>query len=118
LATLAKSLGSAYNDTVILVISEFGRTVRENGNGGTDHGHGNVMWAMGGGINGGKVYGEWPGLSSDRLYQNRDLAVTSDFRSVIGTVIERHMALSDQSLRTVFPEMPQSQSGYTTLLKA
>jgi uncharacterized protein (DUF1501 family) len=118
LATLAKDLGPAYRDTIILVISEFGRTVRENGNGGTDHGHGNVMWAMGGPINGGKVYGEWPGLSSDRLYQNRDLAVTSDFRSVIGTIVERHMGLSDQNLQTVFPEMPQAQAGFTALLKA
>ena len=118
LVALAKDLGPAYRDTVILVISEFGRTVRENGNGGTDHGHGNVMWAMGGPISGGKVYGEWPGLSSDRLYQNRDLAVTSDFRSVIGTIVERHMGLSDQNLQTIFPEMPQSQSGFTALLKA
>jgi uncharacterized protein (DUF1501 family) len=118
LATLKKDLGPAYNDTVILVISEFGRTVHENGNGGTDHGHGNVMWVMGGGVNGGKVYGEWPGLSGDRLYQQRDLAITTDFRTGIGTIVERHMGFTDTNLQTIFPDMPQPQSGIAGILKA
>jgi uncharacterized protein (DUF1501 family) len=118
LAAFRKDMGSAYSDTVVLVISEFGRTVRENGNAGTDHGHGNVIWVMGGGVNGGKVYGEWPGLSNDRLYQGRDLAVTTDFRIAIGTIVERHMGLTDQSLQTIFPGMPQSQSGIAPILKA
>ena len=64
---------------MILVISEFGRMVHENGNGGTDHGHGNVMWIMGGPVKGKKVYGNWPGLSTANLYQERDLAITTDF---------------------------------------
>jgi uncharacterized protein (DUF1501 family) len=117
LVVLAKGLGPAYQDTVVLVISEFGRTAHENGNGGTDHGHGNVMWVMGGGVNGGKVYGEWPGLASERLYQGRDLAITTDFRTAIGTVVERHLGLSDQNLQTVFPKMPQPQAGIAKLLK-
>src|SRR5262249_14106855 len=83
LADLVQGLGPAYKDTVIVVMSEFGRTARENGNRGTDHGHGNVMWVMGGPVAGGKVYGQWPGLSEDALFEGRDLAVTTDFRSVI-----------------------------------
>ncbi|MHB8743288.1 MAG: DUF1501 domain-containing protein [Sulfuricaulis sp.] len=103
LAGLAQNLGAAYGDTTIIVISEFGRTVHENGNGGTDHGHGNVMWLMGGDIHGGKVYGKWPGLSTENLYQGRDLAVTTDFREVIGTVLARHLNLDEQQLAAVFP---------------
>jgi uncharacterized protein (DUF1501 family) len=118
LATFTTELGPALDDTVILVISEFGRTVKENGNGGTDHGHGNVMWAIGGAVNGGAIYGDWPGLATDRLYQSRDLAVTSDFRTVIATVIERHMRLPDKALAAIFPEIPQPQAPYERLLRA
>lgn len=104
LATLAQGLGPTYDDTVILVMSEFGRTFRENGNAGTDHGHGNSMWLMGGRVKGGKVYGEWPGLGDDQLYQNRDLAVTTDFRQVISIVLTRHLGLSDTAMSRVFPD--------------
>jgi uncharacterized protein (DUF1501 family) len=104
LATLQTTLGSTYADTTILVMSEFGRTVHENGNGGTDHGHGNVMWLLGGGVRGGKVYGEWGGLASDRLYQERDLAVTTDFRDVIAAVLERHLQIPDQKLSQILPK--------------
>jgi uncharacterized protein (DUF1501 family) len=79
LAALAQGLGQDWNDTVVVVISEFGRTVRENGNAGTDHGHGNAIWLAGGRVNGGKVYGDWPGLAVAQLYQGRDLAVTTDY---------------------------------------
>lgn len=103
LAALVQSLGRTYEDTAILVMSEFGRTVRENGNAGTDHGHGNVMWVMGGRLKGGKVYGEWPGLADDQLYQNRDLAVTTDFRQVAAALLTRHLKLSDAALEQVFP---------------
>ncbi|WP_068819592.1 DUF1501 domain-containing protein [Phormidesmis priestleyi] len=103
LATLQTTLGSTYADTTILVMSEFGRTVHENGDRGTDHGHGNVMWLTGGGIRGGKVYGDWQGLTSDRLYQERDLAITTDFRDVIATVLERHLQLSDSKLTQILP---------------
>ncbi|HEU0118171.1 MAG TPA: DUF1501 domain-containing protein, partial [Alphaproteobacteria bacterium] len=73
LAALAESLGPQYQNTTILVMSEFGRTVAQNGNGGTDHGHGNVAWVMGGDVRGGKVYGRWPGLNPDQLWERRDL---------------------------------------------
>jgi uncharacterized protein (DUF1501 family) len=104
LAALRQDLGPVYDDTAVLVMSEFGRTFRENGNGGTDHGHGNVMWLMGGRIKGGKVYGQWPGLADEQLYQQRDLAVTTDFRQVIGAVITRHLSLPTAALGTVFPD--------------
>lgn len=106
LAALAKGLGPAYQDTVIVVMSEFGRTFRENGNAGTDHGHGNAMWLMGGSVKGGKVYGDWPGLADDQLYQNRDLAVTTDFRQVLASVLGRHLGLGDATLDKVFPGGP------------
>ncbi len=104
LATLQTTLGSTYAETTILVMSEFGRTVHENGNGGTDHGHGNVMWLLGGRVRGGKVYGEWHGLASDQLYQGRDLAVTTDFRDVIVAVLEHQLQLPDQKLSQILPE--------------
>jgi uncharacterized protein (DUF1501 family) len=103
LSTLATALGPAYNDTVILVMSEFGRTVAQNGNGGTDHGHGNVAWIMGGHVNGGKVWSRWPGLNENQLYQGRDLAVTTDFRSIIGGVVGPQFALTDQQIATFIP---------------
>lgn len=111
LANLARKLGGAYGDTVIVVMSEFGRTVRENGNGGTDHGHGNVMWVMGGAVRGGKVYGKWPGLSTEDLYQDRDLAVTTDFREVIGAILARHMNLDNRQQAGVFPGFKPAPAG-------
>jgi uncharacterized protein (DUF1501 family) len=92
---------------VILVMSEFGRTVHENGNTGTDHGHGNVMWVMGGNVGGGKVYGQWPGLSGNELYEGRDLSVTTDFREVISAVLESQFGLSTTQLNKVIPNGPK-----------
>src|SRR6516164_1775286 len=106
LAALARGSGEAWRDTVVVVLSEFGRTVRENGNAGTDHGHGNVIWILGGAVNGGRVYGDWPGLSPQRLYQRRDLAVTSDFRTVLAVILERHMRLGHRQLEAVLPDAP------------
>ena len=103
LAALVQELGSAYSDTVIVVMSEFGRTVVENGNGGTDHGHGNAIWVLGDKVKGGKIYGEWPGLSESALYQGRDLAVTTDFRSAIASVLTQHLQLSKSNLDLIFP---------------
>jgi uncharacterized protein (DUF1501 family) len=103
LVSLQKGLGNVYKDTTILVMSEFGRTVRENGNGGTDHGYGNVMWVLSGGIRGGKVYGEWPGLSTTQLHEGRDLRVTTDFRDVVITILERQMRLDTAKVSQVFP---------------
>ena len=104
LATLIQGLGGIYQNTTILVMSEFGRTVAENGNGGTDHGHGNVMWIMGGKVRGGKIYGEWPGLAKNQLYQGRDLAITTDFRDVVASVLIKHMNLNDEQLDRVLPD--------------
>lgn len=103
LASLASGLGPVLDDTVVVVMSEFGRTVRQNGNGGTDHGHGNVLWLLGGPIAGGKVYGRWPGLDAGTLHEGRDLAVTTDFRDVLASVAERHLLLKDRQLASVFP---------------
>ncbi|MFL5239463.1 MAG: DUF1501 domain-containing protein [Rhizomicrobium sp.] len=97
-----------YASTVILVVSEFGRTARENGNAGTDHGHGNAMWVMGGPVRGGKVYGQWPTLAEEHLYQGRDLAVTTDFRTVIASVLTGHMKLSPTAVAKVFPNATAS----------
>lgn len=102
LAALARTLGGDLSQTSIVVVSEFGRTVRENGNGGTDHGHGNVMWLLGA-VRGGKVYGDWPGLASESLYEGRDLAVTTDFRAVLGTLLSGHMGVKKEEFALVFP---------------
>jgi uncharacterized protein (DUF1501 family) len=104
LAVLVQGLGNLYQHTTIVVISEFGRTLRQNNNGGTDHGHGNVMWVLGGQIKGGKVYGEWPGLSTSQLYQQRDLAITTDFRDVIYLLLERHLNLETAKINHILPE--------------
>jgi len=103
LSELATRLGPAFDDTTVLVISEFGRTARQNGTGGTDHGHGNVMWALGGNIAGGKVYGRWPGIDASALNEGRDLAVTTDFRQVLAGVCMRNLGLADNKLASVFP---------------
>jgi uncharacterized protein (DUF1501 family) len=106
LAALARGLGEAWRDTAVVVLSEFGRSVRENGNGGTDHGHGNVIWVAGGAVNGGRVYTDWPGLAPGQLYQRRDLAVTTDFRTVLAAVLARHLRLNDGQLEAVLPAAP------------
>ncbi len=117
LANFVQGLGPVYQDTVVIVISEFGRTVHENGNGGTDHGHGNVLWVMGGEIKGGKVYGEWPGLAQGNLYEGRDLEVTTDFRHAIVTVLQNHMGLGSAQFQTIFPGMPEFHYDSTGLTK-
>ena len=101
LAAFWTDLGDLAEDTIVVTMSEFGRTARENGNRGTDHGHANVMFVMGGPVKGGKVYGRWPGLDQSQLYEGRDLAVTTDFRSVLGEAVSQH--LGNKDLSTVFP---------------
>jgi len=101
LAAFWIDLGDLGEDTVVVTMSEFGRTARENGNRGTDHGHANVMFVLGGPVKGGKVYGRWPGLDQSQLYEGRDLALTTDFRQVIGEAVARHMG--NQNLTAVFP---------------
>jgi uncharacterized protein (DUF1501 family) len=94
LAALWQDLGDRRGDVVVLTMTEFGRTVRENGNAGTDHGHATVMFALGGRVRGGKVYGRWPGLAREQLFEGRDLALTTDFRDLFAEVAVRHLGLS------------------------
>jgi uncharacterized protein (DUF1501 family) len=101
IAAFYQDLGDRMADVTVVTMSEFGRTARENGNRGTDHGHANVMFAIGGDINGGKVHGEWPGLAEEQLYENRDLNLTTDFRDVLGELVTRH--LGNRQIANVFP---------------
>jgi uncharacterized protein (DUF1501 family) len=87
-------------------MTEFGRMARQNGNGGTDHGHAGAMFVLGGSVKGGKVYGTWPGLAREQLYEGRDLALTTDFRSVFGGVVSGHLGGTDTS--GVFPGFAQA----------
>lgn len=110
IAALYTDLGPRMDDVVILTMSEFGRTVRENGNRGTDHGHANAMFVLGNDIRGGKIYGEWPGLKSEQLYEGRDLALTTDFRDVFGEIAKQHLGTSN--LQQVFPGYTSDKSKF------
>ncbi len=101
IAAFTIDLGKRMDDVMVLTMSEFGRTARENGGRGTDHGHANTMFAIGNGVKGGKVYGEFKGLRSDKLYEGRDLDVTTDFRDVFGEAAAKHLGTKD--LAKVFP---------------
>lgn len=101
LAAFHRDLGDRMEDVVVVTMSEFGRTARENGSRGTDHGHANVMFAFGGGVRGGRVLGRWPGLGPEQLHEGRDLAVTTDFRAVLGELVATHLGRTD--LQAVFP---------------
>ncbi len=101
IAALYQDLGQRMDDVVVLTMSEFGRTVRENGNRGTDHGHANAMFVLGNSVRGGKVYGRWPGLKNDQLFEGRDLALTTDFREVFAEIATRHLGAT--KLNSVFP---------------
>jgi len=103
LAAFARDMGDRMADIVLVTMSEFGRTAKEDGNGGTDHGHGNVMMVLGGPVRGGKMYGRWPGLEPEQLYEQRDLAVTTDFRDVLGELVRLHLGR----------KMDQVFAGYT-----
>ena len=100
LSAFSRDMGDRMADIVLVTMSEFGRTAREDGNAGTDHGHGNVMMVLGGPVKGGNIYGRWPGLSPEQLYEERDLAVTTDFRDVLGEVVSRHLGRNPSE---VFP---------------
>lgn len=103
LAALHQDLGDRMADVVVVTMSEFGRTVHQNGNRGTDHGHGTCFFTMGGSVKGGKVYGDWPTLAPDKLFQNRDLAVTTDFRDVFGEICARHFNVPMENMAKLFP---------------
>jgi uncharacterized protein (DUF1501 family) len=114
IAALYQDLGQRMDDVVILTMSEFGRTVRENGNRGTDHGHANAMFVIGNGVRGGKVYGKWPGLNDDQLNEGRDLALTTDFRDVFGEVATRHLGMVNH--QPLFPGYSLSDSKFKGFL--
>ncbi len=117
LAEFISGLGPAYQKTIIVVMSEFGRTVRENGNSGTDHGHGNMLWLMGGPIAGGKIYGRWDGLAQRALFEGRDLPVTTDFRNILTAVIGEHMGVNRKGLMEVFPDFVTGDQSMLHLLR-
>ena len=103
IAAFIKDLGSRMGDVVLVTMSEFGRTVRETCNRGTDHGHGNAMMLIGGGVKGGAIYGDWPGLKESQRHEGRDLKVTTDFRDVFGEVVMRHLGADEKTAARVFP---------------
>lgn len=114
ISALATDLGQRMDDVVILTMSEFGRTARENGNRGTDHGHANAMFVIGNSVRGGKVHGDWPGLKSSQLYEGRDLALTTDFRDVFGELAAKH--LGNKNLQAIFPDYPAGAAKFRGLL--
>jgi uncharacterized protein (DUF1501 family) len=116
IAALVTDLGDLMADTVVLTMSEFGRAVNENGNRGTDHGHGNAMFVLGGGVRGGRVYGRWPGLAPDQRYDGRDLAVTTDFRDVFAEIVTRHLGVVDAA--PIFPGYRIDAARFPGLLAA
>lgn len=116
LAAFWRDLGERVADVTVVTMSEFGRTARENGTRGTDHGHGNVMFVLGGGVQGGKVYGKWPGLEREQLYEGRDLDVTTDFRDVLGELVSRRLGNGD--LKTVFPGYAAGPEKFRGLVSA
>lgn len=118
LAALTLDLGDGMADTLIVTMSEFGRAAAENGNRGTDHGHGNAMIAIGGSVKGGKVYGRWPGLGVDQRYDGRDLAVTTDFRDVFGEVLTGHLGMDGRAGESVFPGHGVKTTAFTGILGA
>jgi len=115
IAAFHQDMGDRMGDVVFVSMSEFGRTAHENGNRGTDHGHANCMFIMGGDVKGGRVYTKWPGLNEDQLNQGRDLAVTTDYRSVLGEIISKH--LGDRDLKTVFPGFANDPRQYLGIVK-
>jgi len=116
MAAFHQDMGDRMDDVVFVSMSEFGRTAHENGSGGTDHGHANCMFVMGGAVKGGKVYARWPGMSEEQLYQNRDLAVTTDYRSVLSEIVSTH--LGDRDLAKVFPGFNDDPKQHFGLIKA
>jgi uncharacterized protein (DUF1501 family) len=108
LAALYRDLGDRMRHIVILTMTEFGRAIRQNGSGGTDHGHASCLFVAGGAVKGGKVYGRWPGLAPDQLFEGRDLALTTDFRDVFAEILIKHMRAKD--LSKVFPQHKSAES--------
>ena len=117
IAALVQDLGERMADTVILTMSEFGRAVAENGSRGTDHGHGNAMFVIGGRVKGREVYGKWPGLKADQRFEGRDLAVTTDFRDVFSEVVVKHLGATTATAAPVFPGYGVNASAFRGILR-
>jgi len=115
LAAFWTDMGDQAGDIVLVTMSEFGRTCRQNGTGGTDHGHANVMFVLGGPVQGGKVYGRWPGLSPEQLYEGRDLAITTDFRQVLGEAAYKTLGASN--MEVVFPQSNLQRRNFLNILQ-
>jgi uncharacterized protein (DUF1501 family) len=116
MAAFRQDLGDRMETIVLVTMSEFGRTAKENGNRGTDHGHANCMLVMGGPVKGGKVYGRWPGLDPGQLNEGRDLALTTDFRNVLGEILDKHIGVRD--LAPVFPGFDNSSGRFAGLIRS
>ena len=115
ISALVTDLGDRMADVVIMTMSEFGRTVRQNGNAGTDHGHASALFVIGGSVHGGKrVFGRWPGLEPEQLYEGRDLALTTDFRSVFAEVAAKHLGAS--RTEAIFPGFDASKAAWLGIL--
>ena len=115
IAALYQDLGDRMSNIVILTMTEFGRTIRQNGSGGTDHGHASCLFALGGPVKGGKVYGKWPGLAPEQLNEGRDLALTTDFRDVFSEVAARHMGATNLNL--IFPGFSPNPANFRGLIR-
>lgn len=115
IAAFWTDMGDQANDIVLVTMSEFGRTVHQNGTGGTDHGHANVMFIVGGDVQGGRVYGKWPGMHQDQLYEGRDLAITTDFRQVLGEAA--YKTVGAKNLDLVFPGSGLQSNHFLNVVK-
>ena len=115
LAAFYQDMGDRMADIVVVTMSEFGRTAKENGNRGTDHGHANCMFVTGGDVKGGRVYGRWPGLEEHQLNEGRDLALTTDFRSVAGEILTKHLGVQD--LAPVLPGFDNDARRFVGLMR-
>ncbi len=107
-------LGKRMEDVVLITMSEFGRTARENGNAGTDHGHANLMFVSGGSVKGGQIFGKWPGLDRDRLNEDRDLVLTTDFRDVLAEVLVGHLGCTNPN--AIFPKFSVDRARFLGLV--
>ncbi len=116
IAALYADLKNRADEVVILTMTEFGRTAKENGNRGTDHGHASVMFVLGGNVKGREIYGKWPGLKTDQLYERRDLAITTDFRDVFAELAKTHLGATN--LNAIFPGYQANQASFKGLLRA
>jgi len=114
IAAFWQDMGDGAENITLVTMSEFGRTARQNGTGGTDHGHANAMFVLGGNVKGGKVYGRWPGLSNEQLNEGRDLAVTTDFRQVLGEAVAK--SIGSRNLDQIFPGAQLRQDHFLRII--